>query len=135
MKFRPYGIVGQPMPWSNKVRRLQTKVEIASVDTERLFQMVKQEVFRWSQVFCGSLPGPVFHFPNPRTGVDEFSEETLQEVRERRLTQVLTQDTVEHEHHWLNFEFEEAQIKVDLSDIILETLVSEVVALLDQPAQ
>lgn len=37
MKFRPYGIVGQPMPWSTKVRRLQTKVEIASVDTERLF--------------------------------------------------------------------------------------------------
>ena len=48
---------------------------------------------------------------------------------------MLTQDTVEHEHHWLNFEFEETQIKVDLSDIILETLVSEVVALLDQPAQ
>lgn len=22
MKFRPYGIVGEPMPWSNKVRRL-----------------------------------------------------------------------------------------------------------------
>jgi len=41
MKFRPYGIVGQPMPWSRKVRRLQTKVEIASVDTERLFLMVK----------------------------------------------------------------------------------------------
>jgi len=37
MKFRPYGIVGEPMPWSSKVRRLQTKVEIASVDTERLF--------------------------------------------------------------------------------------------------
>ena len=41
MKFRPYGLVGEPMPWSNKVRRLQTKVDIASVDTERLFQMVK----------------------------------------------------------------------------------------------
>ena len=48
MKFRPYGLVGEPMPWSNKVRRLQTKVDIASVDTERLFQMVKQEVFRWA---------------------------------------------------------------------------------------
>lgn len=48
MKFRPYGLVGEPMPWSNKVRRLQTKVDIASVDTERLFQMVKQEVFRWT---------------------------------------------------------------------------------------
>ena len=41
MKFRPYGLVGAPMPWSNKVRRLQTKVDIVSVDTERLFQMVK----------------------------------------------------------------------------------------------
>lgn len=48
MKFRPYGITGEPMPWSNKVRRLQTKVDIQSVDTERLFQMIKQEVFRWS---------------------------------------------------------------------------------------
>ncbi len=37
MKFRPYGLSGEPMPWSNKVRRLQTKVDIASVDTERLF--------------------------------------------------------------------------------------------------
>ena len=41
MKFRPYGLTGEPMPWSNKVRRLQTKVDIGSVDTERLFQMVK----------------------------------------------------------------------------------------------
>lgn len=41
MKFRPYGLTGEPMPWSNKIRRLQTKVDIGSVDTERLFQMVK----------------------------------------------------------------------------------------------
>lgn len=37
MKFRPYGLTGEPMPWSNKIRRLQTKVDISSVDTERLF--------------------------------------------------------------------------------------------------
>lgn len=46
-KFRPYGMVGEPLPWSNKYRRLQTEVDINSVDTERLFQMVKQEVYRW----------------------------------------------------------------------------------------
>lgn len=27
LKFRPYGIQGEPMPWSNRNRRLQTKVE------------------------------------------------------------------------------------------------------------
>ena len=48
IKFRPYGVFGHPMPWSTRVRRLQTKVEIASVDTEMLFKMVASEVFRWS---------------------------------------------------------------------------------------
>ena len=81
-------------------------------------------------MFCGCLPGPVFYFPNPRTGKDEFQEDLLQEVRERRLTTVLTQDTVEHEHHWLNYEFEETQVKVDLSDMILELLVGELIGFL-----
>jgi hypothetical protein len=57
--------------------------------------MVKQEIFRWSQVLCGNLSGPVFMFPNPKTGQDELAEDLLQETRERRLAAVMTQDTVE----------------------------------------
>ena len=78
------------MPWSNKVRRLQTKVDIQSVDTERLFQMVKQEVFRWGQTFVGCIPSSIFAFPaiNHATNQakEEFSEELFQEVREKKLT-------------------------------------------------
>lgn len=96
------------MPWSNKVRRLQTKVDIGSVDTERLFQMVKQEAFRWSQAFCGALPSPVFCFHSQRKEKEEFNDELFQENREKRLTQVLSAETVEQEHHWLNYEYEEA---------------------------
>jgi len=54
-KFRPYGVIGAPVPWSAKYRRLQTDVDINSVDTERLFQMVKQEVFRWMSMQQGAL--------------------------------------------------------------------------------
>jgi len=36
-KFRPYGLLGEPMPFSNKSRRLHQKVDIESVDVERLF--------------------------------------------------------------------------------------------------
>jgi hypothetical protein len=54
-KFRPYGVVGEPLPWSNKFRRLQTDVDINSVDTERLVQMVKQEIFRWMSIQQGHL--------------------------------------------------------------------------------
>lgn len=87
MKFRPYGLTGEPMPWSNKVRRLQTKVEISSVDTERLFQMVKQEAFRWAQTYCGCLPSPIFAFPSHKVkGQEEFSNELFQEFREKRQT-------------------------------------------------
>lgn len=42
------------MPFSNKNRRLQTRVDINSVDTECLFVMVKQDVMRWAQVLAGS---------------------------------------------------------------------------------
>ena len=69
MKFRPYGITGEPMPWSTKVRRLQTKVDINSVDTERLFQMVKHDVFRWSSAFCGNLPSAEFMINIPSKAV------------------------------------------------------------------
>ena len=34
---------------------------------------------------------------------------------------------MEQEHHWLNFDYEEAQVKIDLSDMILEHLVDELV--------
>lgn len=54
-KFRPYGVEGQPYPWSTNYRRLQTDVDIGSVDTERLFQMIKQETFRWMSCQQGGL--------------------------------------------------------------------------------
>jgi hypothetical protein len=60
LKFRPYGIQGEPMPWSTKNRRLQTRVDANSVDTERLFFMVKQDVLRWAQTFAGAQPSPIF---------------------------------------------------------------------------
>jgi hypothetical protein len=76
MKFRPYGITGEPMPWSTKIRRLQTKVDINSVDTERLFQMVKHDVFRWSSAFCGSLPSQDYMLPDAKKKKkDSFNDE------------------------------------------------------------
>jgi len=78
MKFRPYGITGEPMPWSTKIRRLQTKVDINSVDTERLFQMVKHDLFRWASAFCGTLPTSDFLLPisgKNRKAEAKFNEE------------------------------------------------------------
>jgi hypothetical protein len=118
------------MPWSTKVRRLQTKVEIASVDTEMLFRMVSQEVFRWCSFFCGCLPKPVFMFYNPAIRQEQVHQELVHEVRAKRLTALLQQEAVEMEYHFLNFEFEETQIKIELGDLILQCLLEETVLIL-----
>ncbi len=39
----------------------------------------------------------------------------------------LHQDIIEEEHFWLNYEFEETQIRIELGEIILESLVNETV--------
>ena len=66
---------------------------------------------------------------------EDFNDELFQENREKRLTQVLSAETVEQEHHWLNYEYEEAQVKVDLSDMILEHLVDELASFLNQKSR
>ena len=45
---------------------------------------------------------------------------------------MLATEVVENEHQWLNYEFEEAQVKIDLSDMILEHLVEEAAVFLNK---
>ncbi len=54
-----------------------------------------------------------------------FDEELFSEIREKKLVALLGREMVETEPKWLNYEFEQAQVKIDLSDNILEILVTE----------
>jgi hypothetical protein len=91
------------MPWSTKQRRLHTNVDTESVDTDRLFILVKQDLFRWTSTMIGTLPSQAFVFET-----ETFDEELFQETRERRLASTLAQEVVESEHQWLCYDFEEA---------------------------
>ncbi len=39
---------------------------------------------------------------------------------------------IENEPRWLNYEFEEAQVKIDIGDMILEQLVTETITILNE---
>ena len=54
---------------------------------------------------------------------NKLIEDATQEMRQAKLSNLLHQEIVEDEHNWLNYEFEESQIRIDLSEIILESLV------------
>jgi len=57
------------------------------------------------------------------------------EIREKKLVALLGREMIETEPRWLNYEFEQAQVKMDLSDNILEILVTEYIEQLNQLEQ
>jgi hypothetical protein len=44
---------------------------------------------------------------------------------------LLATEVIENEPKWLNYEFEDSQVRIDLGDMILEQLVSEAIAILN----
>lgn len=45
---------------------------------------------------------------------------------------MLAQDVMTMEEQWVDYEMEETQVKIDLSDIILDSLVSEVIDIYEE---
>lgn len=56
-----------------------------------------------------------------------FDEELFAEIREKKLVALLAKEMVETEPKWLNYDFEQAQVKIDIGDMILEMLVAETI--------
>jgi hypothetical protein len=53
-------------------------------------------------------------------------------LREKKLATLLCREIVETEHQWLKWDFEEAQTKIDLADMVLESLVTETIEFLNK---
>jgi hypothetical protein len=49
-----------------------------------------------------------------------FDDELFAEIREKKLATLLAREMIENEMKWLNYEFEEVQVKIDVGDMILE---------------
>ena len=85
-------------------------------------------MFRWAVTQAGTLPRQEFVF----RGV--FDEELFSEIRDKKLIALLGREMIETEPKWLNYEFEQAQAKIDLGDMILEVLVTEAIDILNSNA-
>ncbi|OMJ92807.1 hypothetical protein SteCoe_4348 [Stentor coeruleus] len=119
-KYRPYGLKGYPMPWSLDCRCINKNQDI-----EKIIQLVINEVYEWSTLQIGMLGREDFLMSN-----GYIDDELLQQIREERLASVLTEDIVKKDKLWVDYEFEEAQVKLDLADMILEIFAEEMVEIL-----
>jgi len=80
---------------------------------EEVMQAACAKVTEWAQINCKNCTS------NPIGGG------ATGEQREKTLAHILTYDISEKEQEWLDYHNEEAQIKLDLSDMILDVLLDE----------
>ena len=126
LQFKPYGKEGFHLPWSRHNRRLKPTEDFT---IEEMFEIVKHDLFRWAIMQAGTLPRKEFVF----SGV--FDDDLFAEIREKKLATLLAREMIENEPKWLNYDFEEAQVKIDIGDMILEQLVTESINILKEQEQ
>ena len=73
-KYRPYGEVGIPMPWSSSTRRLCSN---DILNFEKVFNGIKDNLFKCGTTQSGVMPTTEYWIN------DEFDEELFAEIREK----------------------------------------------------
>lgn len=114
-QFRPFGIKGKPLPWDFKACAL------AKVDRrlEDLAGKVLMDFCKLNDCGIGK---------QEEIEVSEFRDENeILKYKERQLDRVIYEEVFGEEEKWLDYGFEEAQVKIDLADVILYELVTEVI--------
>lgn len=119
---RPYGINGEPAPWSRKERTVFGEENI-----HRIFERAMEMLKKWAGIKAGHLPTP--EVENIGGLIDEAK---LQQLREERLSALLCSDVYSEEKKWIDYEDEEVQAQFDLADILLEHLVEETAGILNK---
>lgn len=111
------------MPWSTKPNSL------IQTDYSSLKEEVLGQIQEWCEVEAGKIPSNDLVLSN---GI--VDEESLQMIREEKLATMLAQDVITMESQWVDYENEEAQVKIDLSDIVLDQLIHEAFEVLEEAA-
>ena len=118
-KFRPYGYKGIPMIWSDKARNFNTSVQI-----EKIIRAVIEELEDYSKFEIGKIATEEMILSN-----GHLDEELLNDIREDTLGYAIKREILEFDWLWVDYEYEETQVKLDLSELILAELSQEVVEL------
>lgn len=99
------------MEWARGGRKLKPTEDFT---LEEMLEITKHDLFRQAIMQAGTLPRREFVFGG------HFDEELFAEIREKKLATLLCREIIESEPTWLKWEYEEAQTKIDVSDMILE---------------
>ena len=78
----------------------------------------------WAGFNAGELPKPEY------VSNGKFNEYELMESRDKQLSILLAQESIDNEDVWINYEYDETQVKICITDEIVEILATECAMLL-----
>ncbi|CAI2367226.1 unnamed protein product [Moneuplotes crassus] len=120
--YRPYGLRGPPLSWSINPRTLTYKYS----ETDRIDEVLlecQEKIMAWAGIEAGTLTNSDTLLTAPQEIKQVLTEQQfLTQVREERLTNLLSEEINNAEPLWLDYEYEETQVKLDLADMILQDL-------------
>ncbi|CAG9317883.1 unnamed protein product [Blepharisma stoltei] len=114
-KHRKDGEKGLPMPWSSRSPSTSNIINIYEI-----FNQTRDRIIEYDQIKAGIIP------------TADLSPDSIffKKIRDEKLAKLLTLEVVENEQQWVDYEFEETQVRLDLADMMLEQLVAEIVEIL-----
>lgn len=119
-KYRPYGTRGIPMIWSDTTRIFTGPRQ----STQEILENVINEIEDLARCEVGKIATEEMILSN-----GHLDEELLQDIREETVAYAIKKEIADNEWIWVDYEFEETQVKMDLADMILSELAGELTQL------
>ncbi|CAI2375613.1 unnamed protein product [Moneuplotes crassus] len=138
---RPYGLRGCPPIWSRKLKVLSSNFSnicslknpstqpIQNDSVGLILDQASKQVETWSKYFAGTLPTSELFQKN---NLDDDESIDLKQAREDRLCCVISDEMDELSQRFIDIEHEFTTVKIDLANMISDTIVEETVTLLQE---
>ena len=118
-QFRPFGYKGFPLPWS--------KIPVFQCTSIKL-QDIKEKLASDFQILNALNIGSVVEVD---PWIKKPSEAELVKMKVSQLDKIIFFEAFVEEDKWVNYEFEVAQVNIDLADSVLQELALELIKCVD----
>ena len=118
-KERKYGEEGEPLPWSNRTRNIIFKYD--KHNPNKLANYIETQLTQLMHDKMGLI----------KDNYNYLTKEQVNYERERKLLETAKNELKESQTHWSNLEIQETQIKLEVSDLLLDQLFVEVIEILE----
>lgn len=118
--YRPFSLKGQPnflkKPVTSKNNMPTQEINIENISS--IYEKTVTRTIEWSETLCGLLPDK--EEKTNESMEDAADIDFIAHLREEKMARMVAREVVESEAHWINYEEEEVEIKLEVSQLVWE---------------